>query len=500
MAKVKGWAELPLGSPNQPGPSRLPLTDWLYRELRSAILEGRLAPSTRLPSTRDFAALYGVSRGTVVQVFERLQSEGYLRSRVGAGTVVSDRLISNRVTPRTRTFAEADTTPAYIERARANYERPRAFAGLHFSGPSRPFRMGDVDLAEFPWKVWARLASRRARAAGTWMLPADDLRGYQPLRQAIAHHLGSSRGIGCTAEQIIIVSSVQQALDLLARLLLSPKVASARARVWLEDPGYFGARIAFGNAGAQIVPVPVDSEGIDVAHGVKIAAGAAGAYVTPAHQFPLGMAMSLGRRMELLKWAAGAGAFVIEDDYDSEYRFTGRPIPALMSLDRCSSVIMVGSFSKLLFPNLRIGYIVAPPALADRVVAFRLQTDFRSVHLEQAVLADFIEGGHLSRHVRRMREIYSCRHAALLEAARKYLAGVLEAENVHCGLYTAAYLKNSMSSGDAERAASGVGVETLALDRYALSVPDPRGLLLGFASFQEGAIREGMRRLARAFG
>jgi GntR family transcriptional regulator/MocR family aminotransferase len=267
----------------------------------------------------------------------------------------------------------------------------------------------------------------------------------------------------------------------------------------MEDPGYFGARIAFGNAGAQIVPVPVDSEGILVAHGVKTAAAAAGAYVTPAHQFPLGMAMSLGRRMELLKWAAGAGAFVIEDDYDSEYRFTGRPIPALMSLDRHSSVIMVGSFSKLLFPGLRIGYIVAPPALADLVVAFRLQTDFRGVHLEQAVLADFIDGGHLSRHVRRMREIYSCRHAALLEAARKYLAGVLDADNVHCGLYTAAHLKNSMSSGDAERAASAVGVETLALDRYALSVPDPRGLLLGFASFREGEIREGMRRLARGF-
>ncbi|HXE62362.1 MAG TPA: PLP-dependent aminotransferase family protein [Bryobacteraceae bacterium] len=485
MPKVKGWSELPLNA----RPSRLPLTDWLYRELRSGILEGRLAPSTRLPSTRDFAALYGVSRGTAVQVFERLQSEGYLRSRVGAGTVISD-----RVTPRTRSLPVADSLPAYIGRARAGYERPTAFAGLHPSGPPRPFRMGDVDLPELPWKLWARLASRRTRAAGTWMLPMDDPRGYKPLRQSIAHHLGSSRGIGCTAEQIIIVSGVQQALDLLARLLLP-----AKARIWLEDPGYFGARIAFGNAGAQIVPVPVDSEGILVAHGVKTAPAAAGAYVTPAHQFPLGMAMSLGRRMELLKWAAGAGAFVIEDDYDSEYRFAGRPIPALMSLDRRSSVIMVGSFSKLLFPGLRIGYIVAPPALADLVVAFRLQTDFRAVHLDQAVLADFIDGGHLSRHVRRMREIYSSRHAALLEAARKYLAGVLEADNVHCGLYTAAHLKNSMSSGAAERAASAAGVETLALDRYTLSVPDPRGLLLGFASFHETAIREGMRRLARAF-
>ncbi len=481
MAKVKGWSELPLNA----RPARLPLTDWLYQELRSAILEARLAPSTRLPSTRDFAALYGVSRGTVVQVFERLQSEGYFCSRVGAGTTVSDRVKPRPAVPVTGTL------PAYIRSARAAYERPRAFAGLSF-GASRPFRVGDVDLPEFPSKLWARLASQRARA-GTWMLPADDLRGYQPLRQAIAHHLGSTRGVGCTAEQIIIVSGVQQALDLLARLLLP-----AKARVWMEDPGYFGAHIAFGNAGAQIVPVPVDAEGIVVAHGVKTAASAAGAYVTPAHQFPLGMAMSLDRRMELLKWAAGAGAFVIEDDYDSEYRFAGRPIPALMSLDRHSSVIMVGSFSKLLFPGLRIGYIVAPPALADLVVAFRLRTDFRGVHLEQAVLTDFIDGGHLRRHVRRMREIYSCRHAALIDAARKYLAGVLDVDNVHCGLYTAAHLRNSMSSGDAEKAAAAAGVETLALSRYALSAPDPRGLLLGFASFREGAIREGTRRLARA--
>jgi GntR family transcriptional regulator/MocR family aminotransferase len=285
---------------------------------------------------------------------------------------------------------------------------------------------------------------------------------------------------------------VQQALDLLARLLLS-----ARDKVWLEDPGYFGARIAFENAGAQIVPVPVDAEGIVVAKGIKKGA-AAGAYVTPAHQFPLGAAMSLGRRMELLKWAASAGAFIIEDDYDSEYRFEGRPIPALMSLDRGSNVIMVGSFSKLLFPALRVGYIVAPPALTDFVAAFRVETDFRSVHLEQAVMTDFIDGGHLSRHVRRMREIYASRHAALIEASRRYLAGVLDVQNVHCGLYTAAYLKNAMSSGEAEKAAFTAGVDTLSLDRFTLSVPDPKGLLLGFASFNGSAIREGARRLARA--
>src|SRR3984885_5566613 len=484
MPKVKGWLELPLKVRGE----GQPLTDWLYLELRSAILEGRLSPSTRLPSTRDFAAQYGVSRGTIVQVFERLQSEGYICSRVGAGTV-----ISSQVMPRPPSGPDAGALPAYVRSIRANYQRPKAFVGLAPPPSLRPFRMGDVDLQEFPSKLWARLASRRARSPGSWALPVDDFRGYQPLRQAIAGYLGSSRGIACAADQITIVSGVQQALDLLARLLLSTD-----DKVWLEDPGYFGARIAFENSGAQIVPVPVDAEGIVVAKGIKKGA-AAGAYVTPAHQFPLGVAMSLGRRMELLKWAAGAGAFIIEDDYDSEYRFEGRPIPALMSLDRGSNVIMVGSMSKLLFPALRIGYIVAPPALAEFVAAFRLRTDFRAIHLEQAVLTDFIDGGHFSRHVRRMREIYAGRHAALIEAAQRHLAGVLDVQNVHCGLYTAARLRNSMSSGEAERAALAAGVETLSLDRYTLSTPDPKGLLLGFASFNEAAIREGIRRCARAF-
>jgi GntR family transcriptional regulator/MocR family aminotransferase len=350
-----------------------------------------------------------------------------------------------------------------------------------------------VDLQEFPSKLWGGLVARRARSTGSWLLNDYDPRGYKPLREAIAHYLGSSRGIGCTADQIVIVSGVQQALDLLARLLLKPG-----AKVWMEDPGYFGSRIAFESVAATIIPVPIDSEGMRVSVGRKMGAAAAGAYVTPAHQFPLGPAMSLGRRMELLKWASNAGAFIIEDDYDSEFRFEGRPIPALMSLDRSSSVILVGSFSKMLFPSLRIGYIVAPPALADFVVAFRVRTDFRAIHFEQAVLADFMERGHLGRHLRRMREIYSVRYAALREAARKYLAGMLEVRNVHCGLYTAAQLKNEMSSSEAEIAASAAGVETLSLDRCTLTAPDPKGLLLGFASFDEAAIREGVRKLARA--
>jgi len=313
------------------------------------------------------------------------------------------------------------------------------------------------------------------------------------LREAIADYLGSSRGVTCTADQVIIVTSTQQALDLLARLLVRPG-----RKVWMEDPGYFGARVALETVGAKIVPVPVDGEGMCVEHGEQTGEDAVGAYVTPAHQFPMGPSMSVGRRAKLLEWASRAGAFVIEDDYDSEFRFEGRPIPALMGMDRNSNVILVGSFSKLMFPTLRIGYIVAPVALAKLVGTFRLRTDFRPMYFEQAVLADFIERGHLSRHLHKMRELYAGRLSVLSKAVQEYLSGIVEVRNHHCGLYTAAMLKNGMRSADAETLATEAGVETLSLDRFTFSAPDPRGLLLGFAAFNGLEIRDGVRKLAWA--
>jgi GntR family transcriptional regulator / MocR family aminotransferase len=220
--------------------------------------------------------------------------------------------------------------------------------------------------------------------------------------------------------------------------------------------------------------------------------------VTPAHQFPLGMTMSLERRMAVLNWASRSGAFVIEDDYDSEYRFEGRPVPALQSLDRGSSVILIGSFTKLLFPSLRLGYVVLPPSLVDFFLAFRYRTDLRSITLDQAVLCDFIEGGHLGRHLRRMRDLYASRLAALIDQGREHLKGLLEISSVQAGLYTAGFLKNGMSSRQAERVATAHGVDVIALDRFTLRCPDPKGLLLGFAAFDEATIRNGLIQLAAA--
>jgi GntR family transcriptional regulator / MocR family aminotransferase len=482
MPKVTSSFELTL----EARPEQQTLTTWLYAQLRLAILEGRLRTGARLPASREFAAQHGLSRGTVVSVFERLQVEGYVSCRVGSGTRV------NRIEPARSLRSTNSKPPAYIRRAISEYVRPKPWIGLPAIAGERPFCMRNPATAEFPAELWGRLAARRARASRSWLRTHDDGRGYRPLREAIADYLGSSRGVRCSADQVMVVSGVQQGLDLLARLLLKPGEP-----VWMEDPGYFGATIAFGNSGAHVVPVPVDEQGLSVAAGLT-GPHAKGVYVTPAHQFPLGMTMSLERRMELLKWASGAGAFVIEDDYDSEYRFEGSPVPALQGLDRRSNVIVVGSFNKLLFPSLRIGYIVLPESLVDLFAAFRYRADFHNLSMDQAVLCDFIADGHLGRHLRRMRDLYAGRLTALVDGGRRYLKGLLEISDVRAGLYTAAFLKNGMTSREAEKAAATYDVEAVALDRYALKSGDPKGVLLGFAAFDEGAIRAGIMKLAAA--
>lgn len=467
-------------------PRHQTLTNWLYGELRSAILEGRLAPGARLPASRDFARQYELSRGTVVSVLERLQTEGYVSSRVGRGTWV------NRVEA-PRPARQAAATPAYIRRVVSTYKRPQPWLDVAFVGGTRPFRIGDPAVHEFPSDVWGHIAADRARHFRSWIKKGGDRRGYRPLRDAIAEYLRTSRGVHCTAEQIVIVSGIQQALDLLARLLLKKGDP-----IWMEDPGYFGARIALENAGARNIAVPVDEEGLSVSAGMRICPDAKGAYVTPAHQFPLGVTMSLERRMALLRWASRTGAFVIEDDYDSEYRFEGPPLPALQSLDHHSSVIFIGSFSKTLFPSLRIGYVVLPEPLIDCFVGFRYRADLRNSSFDQAVLCDFIVEGHLARHLRRMRNLYAERLATLMDGARQHLDGLLEISNVRAGLYTIGYLRNGMTSRQAETLAAAQGVEVLGVDRCTLKRPDPNALALGFGGFDEPAIRQGLIRLAKA--
>ncbi len=460
-------------------PPHSTLTRWLYQELRRAILERRLPPGARLPATRDFAVQYGVSRGTVVTVFELLQAEGYLIGRVGAGTRINERLSQDVL-----------KKPALQPRIR---KLPLPIRGLSTSRPARPFRPYEPALSEFPVEIWARVAGRRLRRASASLLAGGDPRGYAPLRQAIAAYLGSSRGVNCSADSVVMVSGVQQGLDLIARLLIKPGDA-----VWVEDPGYFGAVAAFRQAGATIIPVPVDEGGLSVSQGENLCKSPKGAYLTPAHQFPLGMAMPVERRIAALKWARETGAFLIEDDYDSEYRFDGRPMPALQGLDKGGSVIFLGSFNKVLFPSLRSGYLVLPPALLDPLLALRLGVDFHPPSLDQAILCDFMTEGHLGRHIRRMRDMYASRLAALQHQARRYLAGLLDVSPVQAGLNTAGFLRNGMVSRQAEEVAANHGIEAPGLDRFTLGRKQVEGLLLGFAAFDEREIRRGIVTLAAA--
>jgi GntR family transcriptional regulator/MocR family aminotransferase len=474
MAKRITSFELTLGQ----RPKHITLTRWLHGQLRDAILDGRLKAGTRLPASRDFAAHYKFSRGTVVSVFEQLHAGGFLSSRVGFGTWV------NKLPGCTHHARKL--TPAVVN-------LPSPLTGLSFPHPAPPFRSHEPALSEFPVDIWARLAGRCIRRASTSLLAQRDSRGHLALRKVLAGYLGTSRGVNCDADQIVIVAGVQQALDILSRVLLKPGDS-----VWMEDPGYFGAVTAFHNAGVKIVPVPIDEQGISVEAGKRHAPRAKGVYVTPAHQFPLGVMMSLERRLAVLSWALKTGAFVIEDDYDGEYRLEGHPVSALQNFDKNESVILVGSFNKLLFSSLRVGYMVLPKRLTDTVLAFRFGIDQNAVGLEQVILADFIDGGHMGRYVRRMRELYAERLQTLRDESGKHLRGLLEIPNIKAGLYTVGFLRNGMSSRQAESAAKSHGIETMALDRFTLSEADPRGIMLGFAAFDSRAIKRGVASLAVA--
>ncbi|HRE28988.1 MAG TPA: PLP-dependent aminotransferase family protein, partial [Anaerolineales bacterium] len=339
----------------------------LYLNLRDAILAGRLKRGARLPSTRELAVSLNISRNTVLNAFEQLLAEGYLETTPASGTFVSLHLPVDK--PGQRPLADSRLTH-WSKLARSFRSAPALHVGDRGSERSRAFRAGLPALDAFPFKLWGRLVARRARHLDRALLDYQTTAGYRPLREAIAAHVTVSRQVRCTADQIVIVSGSQGALDLVARLLVDPGDP-----VWLEDPGYLGARGAFAGAGARIVPVPVDAEGLRVEVGRQRCIDARLAYLTPSHQFPLGVTLSLQRRLELLDWARSANAYVVEDDYDSEYRFHGRPLAALQGLDETGRVIYVGTFSKTLFPSLRLGYLILPHGLLDTFLAAKAYTE-----------------------------------------------------------------------------------------------------------------------------
>src|ERR1700745_1931140 len=435
---------------------------WLYSGRGSAIMEGRLKSAAQLPCTRNLAAQYGLARGTVVAAFQQLQAEGFVSSEVSAGTFVVPAPGWEMTSPtKQKPFRQVISRATIAKRAQSLLKTTFLLPASHSIG--KAFRGYEPAIDLFPVELWARIAARVYRKAPRSLYGQGDEGGYPPLRRAIAGYVGFSRGVRCSAEQIIVTSGAQQALDLLARVLLDPG-----DEVWMEDPGYPGASQAFQNNGASVIPIPVDGDGLDVARAIKSSPAARVVYVTPANQFPLGTVMSAERRVELLSWTASAGAWIIEDEYDAEYRYSGKPIASLHSLDRSGSVIYVGTFTKMLFNALRIGFIVVPERLSE---AFRIARSFIDRHaptLDQAVLTEFINEGHFGHHVRKMRQVYSERSRLLTEEANRRLSGLLDVEHAQSGMRTVAWIKTRVTEMALTRRAEQLGLEVIPMSKYVI--------------------------------
>jgi len=476
-----------------------PLYRQLYERLRGAILSGQLEAGTRLPSTRVLASTLGVSRTTTALAYELLLLEGYIESRVGDGTRVA-RLQPEQVFQGSRNAQDLDaidtseTPPAVLARrgqVLSDMPYPEAFYGEQARRGTSLFLVGQPEVTCFPYEIWARLLARHARHSLQAVSFYQQVQGYAPLRQAIATHIGMTRGVHCSPEQIILTTGAQGALDLVARVLLDPGDSA-----WVEDPGYSGARGALLAAGAQLVAVPVDEEGLDVDAGRQLCPDARLVIVTPSHQFPTGVTMNLSRRLALLEWSREAHTWIVEDDYDSEYRFSGRPLEALQGLDRAGRVLYIGTFSKVLFPSLRLGYLVAPPELLKGLIATQRLIAVHLPLLEQLALADFLAEGYFARHVRKMRQLYRERRDALVDALTRELGTRLDVSVPEAGMHLVVWLPSDMSAQAAAQRAARYGLHMLPISQFSLRSLQRDGLVLGFASASPQELRAGVHTLA----
>ncbi|WP_271409847.1 MocR-like pyridoxine biosynthesis transcription factor PdxR [Pseudomonas sp. Q1-7] len=461
----------------------------LYQALRERILDGRLGSRTRLPATRDLAVLLGISRNTVTRAFDQLYAEGYVAGRVGDGTYVAE-LSTARPAPQP-TAAGAAAGPA-LERLHNHHLPPPV------SGAPRAFRIGVPAFDLFPFETWARLSARFWRKPSLARLGYGDPAGDWGLRELVAAYLRSSRGLACDPAQVVITCGAQQAISLCAQLLVQPG-----DRVAIENPGYRAAGHAFAVAGAELCGVPVDNDGLDCAALARLEHCRL-AYVTPSHQYPSGVTLSLARRLELLEWAEREGGWIVEDDYDGEYRYSGTPLAPLAALDRQGRVIYVGTFCKIAFPALRLGYMVLPPTLAE-AFARRRALDMRHSEIgTQAVMAEFIAAGHFQRHVRRMRQAARARRDALLRDWPAAIPGCAPMPPVEAGLHLCIRVESLARERELLAAARAAGVEMNGLSEYWLEnsaepVDNRAGLVLGFAAVPEAQIAEAIRALSRAW-
>jgi GntR family transcriptional regulator/MocR family aminotransferase len=462
----------------------------LYMGLRDLILAGGVQPGERLPASRTLGSDLGVSRTTVIEALDRLIAEGLLEARVGSGTFVSTALAGQPGRNKPSQQASAPVNRLALSRATAHATR-QLTRRSRLPHKSQAFITALPALDRFPMAHWARLSSRH------WRETRDEVMGYghpcglPRLRSAIAAHLNASRGIHCDPEQILIVGGAQQAFSLIGTLLLD-----AGDKVWFENPGAIGARNAFIAQGAKLVPVSIDAEGLSVAEGLRKAPGFRLAFVTPSHQQPLGRVMSLARRLDLLKAAEDANALIVEDDYDGDFYYGHQPQPTLKSIDTQNRVIYVGTFSKSLFPSLRLGYLLAPDGLAD---TFReISSSFLSgvPTAPQAIVADFMEEGLFATHIRQMRRLYKDRHDALLDHAAK-LRDWIDVRTTSGGFHTVGYLGDDMDEQTLVDCAAKENIIVAPLSRYCLAPVSQKGIVLGFGACHEHEIRNGVNILAK---
>ena len=472
----------------------------VYRALRQAITEGAMEPGFRLPATRALAEELGVSRNVVLAAYDLLYSEGYVEGRVGAGTFVSVHLPEEMLQP-------AEATPEDGEAPDADGTAPRLSAFGHrvldSGAPTRTpppprglrwdFQYGEVAPDDLCMRQWRQLLASCSETAALNYSPAE---GWPDLRHELAGYLRQSRGVRCDPDQILVVNGSQQAIDLAARLLIDPGDP-----VVLEEPHYQGARQIFRAAGARLVPCQVDDQGLDVGRISPQGEGARLIYVTPSHQFPLGGVMPLQRRVALLEWAEANDSLVLEDDYDSEYRYEGRPMEAVQGLDRRGRTVYVGTLSKVMFPSLRLGYVVLPKPLLGLFVAGKWLADRQAPTLEQEVLARFIAEGHFERHLRRTRRLNGERRQALLEALDEHFGDRVEVQGTNAGVHLVVWLRDVPMTelGTLIERAAGHGVGVYPIDHYYFEPPKRAGLVLGYASLSIEEIRQGIAELGRAF-
>jgi GntR family transcriptional regulator/MocR family aminotransferase len=468
-----------------------PLHKQIYDGYRTAILGGDLSPGQQIPSSRDLTSALSVSRFPVLNAYAQLLAEGYLETRAGAGTFVSSSLPEQlmSVSQPAGNLEPSTSGPRPVSRRSSLYPS-FSFAPRMRSWGS--FGVHQPALDQFPFKIWSNLVVRHTRNPQANAIHHVDPRGSERFRIAICNYLRTARGVKCEPDQVIVVSGSQQALDLTARVLLDPGNS-----VWVEEPGYPLQHNLLVGAGCHLISVPVDREGMDIAAAIKRAPRARAAFVTPSHQYPLGSTMGASRRIQLLNWAQNAGAWIVEDDYDSEYRFESLPVPSLHGLDMNSRVIYIGTFSKVLFPSLRLGYIVAPRDLVDRFVAVRFSMDIFPPYLYQEVLSDFINEGHFTRHLRKMRQVYKARRSALVEnLAQEFSSNDgFEVHGAEAGMHLAMTLPTGFSDQELCAKAAKERLWLWPLSPTYRSEKPRQGFILGFGSTPTDRVPKAVRQM-----